>query len=98
VVMTQPVTFDPVRAVRGSRIAPAEKPGDPLAPSTAYAAVPQVPLSKLTNLAGQLAAEGPPLDNVRIAQLSQAIAAGDFRVDTAAIAEAILQRAAASRE
>lgn len=91
--MTQPVSFDSVRAVISNRIAPKQKPDAKPANGAPSAPTPQVPLSKLTDLARRLAADGPPYDNARIAQLSQAIASGDFHVDATAIADAILQRA-----
>jgi flagellar biosynthesis anti-sigma factor FlgM len=43
-------------------------------------------------LARALAEEGPPVDHARLAQISQAIASGDYRIDAAAIADALLGR------
>ncbi len=58
---------------------------------------PRVPLSKLTEAARRLVGEGPPFDNVRIAQIRQAIASGQYRTDAAAIADAILSRVPPSK-
>lgn len=88
--MTQPVSYHPLRPtdkIRVERSAP-PKAGDAHSPPVAA----NVPVSKLTEIARRLAAEGPPVDHARIAQISQAIAAGTYRVDAAAIADAMLRR------
>jgi flagellar biosynthesis anti-sigma factor FlgM len=90
--MTQPVSFNPARAVGERRIAVAPKSETAVASLPAQTAVPSMPLSKLTSLAHDLAAEGPPYDLARIAQVSQAIASGDYRIEVAAIADAMLRR------
>jgi flagellar biosynthesis anti-sigma factor FlgM len=91
--MTQPVSFSPARApadVRTDRIAATARHNALTA--GAVAPVADVPLPRLTRLASALAAEGPPVDHARLAQISQAIASGDYRIDAAAIADALLGR------
>lgn len=93
--MTQPVSYNPARAVGEKRIAATPKSSAQATAITATAAAatqPNVPLSKLTTLAKDLVAEGPPYDLARIAQISQAIATGDYKIDAAAIADAMLRR------
>lgn len=93
--MTQPVSFSPARApadVRTDRIAATALHNVLTADAGAVAPVADVPLPRLTRLARTLAAEGPPVDHARLAQISQAIASGDYRIDAAAIADALLGR------
>jgi flagellar biosynthesis anti-sigma factor FlgM len=93
--MTQPVSFNPTRAVGEKRIAAMSKNDvqvASMAATNAPAAQPNVPLSKLTTIAKELVAAGPPYDLARIAQISQAIATGDYKIDVAAIADAMLLR------
>jgi flagellar biosynthesis anti-sigma factor FlgM len=90
--MTQPVSFNPARAVGEKRIVAAPKSEAAVTSPAPAAAQPNVPLSKLTTLAQDLVAEGPPYDLARIAQVSQAIATGDYQIDAAAIADAMLRR------
>lgn len=84
--MTQPVSFTPLRASQtvakatSARATPVNAPED----------APLVPVARLTRLAHELAMQEPPVDHVRIAQLRQAIASGDFRPDAQAIADAML--------
>ncbi len=47
-------------------------------------------LPKLVRLANDLAAQGPPVDFARIAEIRQAIALGTYRVDANRIAVAML--------
>lgn len=99
--MTQPVSFSPARApadVRTDRIAATARHNALTAAAGAGAVAPvaDVPLPSLTRLARALAAEGPPVDHARLAQISQAIASGDYRIDAAAIADALLGRSIAT--
>jgi len=93
--MTQPVSFSPARApadLRSDRIAAPARHNALTTKESATAPVADVPLSRLTGLARALAQEGPPVDHARLAQISQAIASGDYRIDAAAIADALLGR------
>lgn len=93
--MTMPVSTNSARALSESRInvTPSNAVnGEPAATRLNNSHEPKTPLPKLTALARQLVSEGPPYDLARIAQLSQAIASGEYKIDTAAIADAILSR------
>ncbi len=90
--MTQPVSFNLTRAVSEKRIVAAPKQAAAPARPAIQQVTPNVPLPKLTSLARELVAEGPPYDLARIAQISQAIATGDYKIDIAAITDAILRR------
>lgn len=48
-------------------------------------------LPKLIQLARELTEQGPPVDYAKIAQIRQAIAKGEYHIDTDAIASAILR-------
>lgn len=48
-------------------------------------------LPKLVQLARELSNQGPPVDDAKIAQVRQAIAEGNYHIDTDAIANAILR-------
>ena len=96
--MVNPVNFGPLRPVDDRRFH-ANKAGDTgngtairsSAGQAAEIASPQVPLAKLTNLARQLAESGPPVDYAKIAQISQAISQGRYKVDAQAVADAMLR-------
>lgn len=92
--MTQPVSFDTVRRVGDVRVERVLSGTNAVqaADTRAQPAAEHVPVSKLTEIARRLAAEGPPVDHARIAQISQAIASGAYRIDAAAIADAMLRR------
>lgn len=47
-------------------------------------------LPKLVQLARELSNQGPPIDQAKIARVRQAIAEGNYHIDTDAIANAIL--------
>ena len=47
-------------------------------------------LPHLLELAADLSASGPPIDYARIAQIRRAIADGSYKIDTAALAKAIV--------
>lgn len=47
-------------------------------------------LPKLVQLARELSDQGPPVDQAKIARVRQAIAEGNYHIDTDAIANAIL--------
>lgn len=87
--MVDPVTLWPVRPVSrsarddGAQAARAQAMSTPLADTGAS-------LPKLVSLAADLAKAGPPVDYARIAQLSQAIAQGDYSVDVDAIAHSMV--------
>ncbi len=86
--MVNPVKFGPLRPIEERTAIAPRKEGAPR-PRAAEQAVPSVPLSKLTALARDLAAAGPPVDYARIAQVSQAISLGSYKVDAQAIADAM---------
>jgi flagellar biosynthesis anti-sigma factor FlgM len=44
---------------------------------------------RLFSMASKIASEGPPVDYVKLAQISTAIAQGSYPVDTTAIADAM---------
>lgn len=84
--MTQPIGFNPLRASQSvARTGPVR-----LVQPNSSDAAPAVPVAKLTALAHDLALQPPPVDHARIAQLRQAIASGDYRIDAQMIAGAMI--------
>ncbi len=88
--MTQPLSFTPARTPGDQRVGTVQT-AVPASTSDARVAPAQVPLSKLTDLARQLAAAGPPFDHAKIAEVRRAIAEGTFRIDAGAIADALMR-------
>lgn len=84
--MTQPVGFNPLRASQSV----ARSAATNLAQRDSSDAARPVPVAKLTALVHDLALQPPPVDHARIAQLRQAIASGDYRVDVKIIAGAMI--------
>jgi flagellar biosynthesis anti-sigma factor FlgM len=82
--MVDPVSLSTLRSVESRLVRNAKPGGSPSAPAP-------VPLSKLTAAARALADAGPPLDYARIAQIRTAISQGGYKVDSKAIADAMLR-------
>lgn len=65
-------------------------------PNASSHAVTGKSLPKLIELARALTEQGPPVDYAKIAQIRQAIAQGEYHIDTEAIASAILRYGASA--
>ena len=94
--MVDPISFGPLRPVehRKTAAAPAQPNAESKAGAASFTAAPTSPkftLSKLIALARELSDAGPPVDQVRIAQIRQAISLGNYRIDPNAIADAVLR-------
>jgi negative regulator of flagellin synthesis FlgM len=85
-MMTQPIGFNPLRASQSVAKSAATHLTQPNRTDTA----PPVTVAKLTALVHDLALQPPPVDHARIAQLRQAIASGDYRIDAQKIAGAMI--------
>lgn len=79
----------PVRAGAVRKLAAGSAAGRPDAP-VPTAAGEAAPATRLLGLTRTLAEQGPPVDVARVAALRTAIAGGDYRVDAAALAQAML--------
>lgn len=84
--------IDPVRAGPVSRVTPSPG-GSPTGKSGAAAASGHAgggEISRLMELAADLAQLGPPIDYAKIAQVRRAIADGTYKIDADAVAMAII--------
>jgi flagellar biosynthesis anti-sigma factor FlgM len=88
--MVDPVSLSTLRPVESRLVRNAQTGGSPSMPAAEAQAAP-VPLSKLTAAARALADAGPPVDYARIAQIRTAISQGDYKIDSKAIADAMLR-------
>ncbi len=89
-IMVDPVTLWPLRAVSKSVTDEGARKTHAQTVSTSTR-VTAVSLPKLVNLTAELAKAGPPMDHAKIAQLSRAIAHGEYSHDVDAIPNSMIR-------